>query len=169
MVGKMDKGDEIWIATTEELLEEDEVWIDTKMLNSIKFHLLHDEKRDNFLLIEYIPEEYHEFIKVFNEQEANHFPESQIWDHKIELKDRFQPKLFKAYNLTLEEQKELNAFLKENLEKGYIRPSKSPMAIVTISFRFYFVDVHFSLFVYIFFSFVWTLIFEHMFTFFTNY
>ena len=128
MVGKTNKGDEIWVATTEELLEEDKVWINTKMLNSIEFHLLHDEKKDNFLLTEYIPEEYHEFIKVFNEQEANRFPESQIWDHKIELKYRFQPKSFKVYNLTPEEQKELDAFLKENLKKGYIRPSKSPMA-----------------------------------------
>ena len=44
------------------------------------------------------------------------------------MKEGFQPKSFKAYNLTPEEQKELDAFLKENLEKGYIRPSKSPMA-----------------------------------------
>ena len=117
------------MATTEELLEEDEVWINTKTSNSIEFHLFNDEKKDNFLLTEYIPEKYHKFIKVFDEQEANQFPESRIWDHKIKLKDRFQPKLFKAYNLTLEEQKELDAFLKENLEKGYIRPSKSPMAM----------------------------------------
>ena len=31
------------------------------------------------------------------------------------------------YNLTLEEQKELDTFLKENLKKGYIQPSQSPM------------------------------------------
>ena len=28
-------------------------------------------KKDDFLLTEQIPEEYHEFIKVFNEEEAN--------------------------------------------------------------------------------------------------
>ena len=32
------------------------------------------------------------------------------------------------YNLTPEEQTELDKFLKENLEKGYLRPSQSPMA-----------------------------------------
>ena len=128
MVGKMQEGDEVWMATTEELLEEDEVWINTKTSNSIEFHLLHDAKKDDFLLTEQIQEEYHEFIKVFDEVEANRFPESRIWDHKIELKEGFQPKSFKAYNLTPEEQRELDAFLKENLEKGYIRPSKSPMA-----------------------------------------
>ena len=31
-------------------------------------------------------------------------------------------------NLTLEEQTELDKFLKENLDKGYIRLSQSPMA-----------------------------------------
>ena len=128
MVGKTEKGDEDWMATTEELLKEDEIWINTKTSNSIEFHLLHNVKKDNFLLTEQIPEEYHEFIRVFDEEEANRFPESRVWDHKIELKEGFQPKSFKAYNLTPEEQRELDAFLKENLEKGYIRPSRSPMA-----------------------------------------
>ena len=42
MVGKTEEGDEVWMATTEELLEEDEVWINTKTSNSIEFHLLHN-------------------------------------------------------------------------------------------------------------------------------
>ena len=44
------------------------------------------------------------------------------------MKPDFEQKLFKNYNLTLAEQIELDKFLKENLEKGYIRKSKSPMA-----------------------------------------
>jgi Reverse transcriptase (RNA-dependent DNA polymerase) len=44
------------------------------------------------------------------------------------MKEGFEPKSFKNYNLTLEEQKELDKFLDENLEKGYIRPSQSPQA-----------------------------------------
>ena len=43
-----------------------------------------------------------------------------MWDHKIEMKPGFELKSFKTYNLTLEEQVELEVFLKENLEKGYI-------------------------------------------------
>ena len=116
------------MATTKGIREEDEVWINTKTSNSIEFHLLHNEKKENFLLTEQIPEEYHEFINMFDEKKADQFPSSRIWDHKIELKEGFQPKSFKAYNLTPEEQRELDAFLKENLEKGYIRPSQSPMA-----------------------------------------
>jgi hypothetical protein len=41
-----------------------------------------------------------------------------MWDHKIEIKEGFEPKSSKNYNLTLEEQKELDKFLDENLEKG---------------------------------------------------
>jgi hypothetical protein len=44
------------------------------------------------------------------------------------MKSGFEPKSFKTYNLTPEEQVELNKFLKENLDKGYIKPSQSPMA-----------------------------------------
>jgi hypothetical protein len=44
------------------------------------------------------------------------------------MKEEFEPKSFKNYNLTLAEQLKLNKFLKENLNKGYIRPSQSPMA-----------------------------------------
>ena len=44
------------------------------------------------------------------------------------MKEGFKPKLFKNYSPTLAEQIKLDKFLKENLEKGYIRPSQLPMA-----------------------------------------
>ena len=44
------------------------------------------------------------------------------------MKEGFELKSFKSYNLTPEEQIEQDKFIKENLEKGYIRPSQSPMA-----------------------------------------
>jgi hypothetical protein len=50
------------------------------------------------------------------------------WDHKIKIKEGFEPKSFKNYNLTPTEQIKLDKFLKENLKKGYIWPSQSPMA-----------------------------------------
>ena len=65
---------------------------------------------------------------MFDEDKADRFPELRSWDHKIKLKEGFQPKSFKTYNLTPEEQKELDQWTKDNLEKGYIWPSQSPMA-----------------------------------------
>ena len=75
-----------------------------------------------------VPEEYHKYLDVFDEEKANCYPESRPWDHKIEMKPGFKLKLFKTYNLTQEEQSELDKFLKENLDKGYIKPLESPMA-----------------------------------------
>ena len=77
---------------------------------------------------ELVLEDLHEFLDVFDENKANRFPESNVWDHEIDMKEGFEPKSFKNYNLTLEEPKELVKFLNENLEKGYIQPSQSPMA-----------------------------------------
>ena len=67
-----------------------------------------------------IPKEFHEYLDVFSEEKAAQFSKPWTWDHKIELKDTFTPKSFKTFNLTLEEQIELDKNLKDNLEKGYI-------------------------------------------------
>jgi hypothetical protein len=75
-----------------------------------------------------VPVEYHKYLDIFSEEKAHRFPESRPWNHKIKIKEGFEPKSFKNYNLTPAEQLELDKFLKENLEKGYIRPSQSPMA-----------------------------------------
>jgi hypothetical protein len=72
--------------------------------------------------------EYHEYLDIFSKEKAHRFPESRPWDYKIQMKEGFEPKSFKNYNLTPAEQIKLDKFLKENLEKGYIWPSQSPMA-----------------------------------------
>ena len=52
------------------------------------------------------------------------------WDHAVELISNVNSKTCKVYPLSISEQAKLNAFLKENLKSGRIRPSKSPMAEV---------------------------------------
>jgi hypothetical protein len=59
-------------------------------------------------------------LDIFDEDKADRFPSSRPWDHKIELKEGFEPKYFKTYNLTPEEQKGLDTWIKENLDKGYL-------------------------------------------------
>jgi hypothetical protein len=89
----------------------------------------HEEKKKEKKPVEQLVlEEYHEFLKVFSEEEAARFPKSGKWDHKIKLKPGFQPKAFKHYLLTLQEQEEMKKFLDKNKKKGYICESKSPMA-----------------------------------------
>jgi len=123
----IDKEDFV-IRTIEETENESNIWINAKTTTSQLLHQTHDEKKKDIPLKEQIPEEYHEFLDVFDKKKADRFPEEQIWDHKIELKDGFIPKSFKNYNLTPIEQVELDKFLKEILEKGYIQPLQSPMA-----------------------------------------
>ena len=108
--------------------ELESIWLNAKTTTSNEFHIKHDEKKEDLPLEQQIPSAYHEFLDIFDEKKADRFPESRIWDHKIEMKPDFVPKSFKTYNLTPEEQIELDKFLKENLDKGYIRPSQSPMA-----------------------------------------
>jgi len=127
LINPLNDEEDFVIRTIEETEKKTNIWINTKTTTQL-LHQTHDEKKKDIPLKEQIPEEYHKFLDVFDEKKADRFPEEQIWDHKIELKDRFVPKSFKNYNLTPIEQVELDKFLKENLEKGYIQPSQSPMA-----------------------------------------
>ena len=91
---------------------------------AIKENNKKEEKTDEELVLK----EFHKYLDIFSEEKAHRFPEPQPWDHKIKMKEGFELKSFKNYNLTLAEQIELDKFLKENMEKGYIIPSQSPMA-----------------------------------------
>ena len=58
-------------------------------------------------------------------------PTRKIWDHAIDMKERFVLRKGKVYPLSREEREEVQEFIQEQLRKGYIRPSKSPqMALV---------------------------------------
>jgi len=75
-----------------------------------------------------VPEYLEEFDRVFSKESFDALPESKKWDHVVELIPGEKASNCKVYLLALTEQKELDQFLKENLETGWIHPSKSPMA-----------------------------------------
>ena len=68
------------------------------------------------LILEYLKE----FISVFSKQSFDTLLELKEWDHAIELIPGSKPSGCKIYPLSPMEQKELDAFLKENLEMGRI-------------------------------------------------
>jgi len=70
------------------------------------------------------------FESVFAKEDFDILPEHRQWDHAIKLVLGSEPKLSKVYPLSLVEQKELDSFLEENLHTGWIRPSKSSMAVL---------------------------------------
>jgi len=55
------------------------------------------------------------FESVFAKEDFDILPEHRQWDHAIELILGLEPKLSKVYSLSPVEQKELDAFLEENL------------------------------------------------------
>jgi len=54
------------------------IWINAKTTTSQLLHQTHDEKKKDIPLKEQIPEEYHEFLDVFDEKKADQFPEDRI-------------------------------------------------------------------------------------------
>ena len=79
-----------------------------------------------------LPTEFKQHAALFSDKEAKKFPPSHPCNHKIELTadapDKFN---CKTYPMSLKDQKAENKFLDENLEKGYIVPSKSPYGFST--------------------------------------
>ena len=68
-----------------------------------------------------LPTAYKPWKKVFEQKASERFPERRPWDHGIELKDGFVPKRSRPYTLGPGDQKLLDAWVKEQLKKGYIR------------------------------------------------
>jgi hypothetical protein len=109
-----------------ELLETD-VWIHKTNI-ATELAIEENSKKTDKTDGQLVPAEYHRYLDIFSEKKAHCFPESRPWDYKIKMKEGFELKSFKNYNLTPAEQLELDKFLKKNLEKEYIRPSQLPMA-----------------------------------------
>ena len=73
-----------------------------------------------------VPEKFHKWIKVFRKKQSERIPTRKLWDHAIDVKEGFILRKGKVYPLSREEREEIREFVKEQLRKSYIRPSKSP-------------------------------------------
>ena len=100
-------------------LLEETTWINETNV-ATKLAIKENDKKEEKTDKEIVPEEFHDYLDIFNKEKAHRFPEPQSWDHKIKIKEGFEPKSFNNYNLTPAEQVELDKFLKENLEKDYL-------------------------------------------------
>jgi hypothetical protein len=108
----------------EEDLEPDQLWIQSKLTASQEFAQSHQKEEK----LASLPPELAQFKEVFSKKASERFPTSRPWDHAIELKEGFKPKIGKIYPLSIVEQELLDKWLDEQLSKGYIRPSQSPQA-----------------------------------------
>jgi hypothetical protein len=74
-----------------------------------------------------VPTSLHAYADVFSETAFDSLPERRKWDHAIELEREPSPGFHNVYPMTLMEQTEMDAFLKEALATGRIRQSKSSL------------------------------------------
>jgi len=75
---------------------------------------------------EMVPRWFHKYLKVFEKKDSERMPTRKAWDHAIDLREGFVPKKDKIYPLSRIEKEEVQEFVKDQLRKGYIRPSKLP-------------------------------------------
>ena len=75
-----------------------------------------------------VPDFCSSFADVFSKQTYDILPPHCPFDHTIELKDSFVPKITKVYPLNPAEKEACKAFINEHLQTGQITPSKSPQA-----------------------------------------
>jgi len=72
-----------------------------------------------------IPPEYHSFLPLFCESIANKLPPHRPYDHRIPLKEGFEPPFGLLYSLARHELEACKKWIEENLYKGFIRASSS--------------------------------------------
>jgi hypothetical protein len=79
-----------------------------------------------------VPEQYKNYSDVFSKEKAKRFPPTREDDHQIKFTENV-PKYFKAdvYSLMIDQTTFLRKWLDKELDKGFIRPSKSPYPCLT--------------------------------------
>ena len=69
------------------------------------------------------PPQYAKYAKVFNEPKDGQLPPQCPFDHGIDLKETFVPKVAKTYPMNPKEMEACKAFIDEHLKSGKIRKS----------------------------------------------
>ena len=76
--------------------------------------------------IDSLPSKYKDFGDVFEKKNDDYLLEHRPYDCPIDLQEGASPPFGPIYGLSERELQALRTYLEENLEKGFIQPSKSP-------------------------------------------
>ena len=79
-----------------------------------------EKDEDEKTLKKLVPKRFWKWKKVFGKRESERMLVQKAWDHTIELKEGFIPKKGKVYSLSREEREKVQAFVEDQLRKGYI-------------------------------------------------
>jgi hypothetical protein len=85
-----------------------------------------DKNKEANNILDIIPPEYHKFLPLISEAEANKLPPNCLYDYQIPFKKGFRPPLGPIYSLSRMALQALKKWLDENLSKGFIHASSSP-------------------------------------------
>ena len=58
-------------------------------------------------------ENFHRWINVFGKKQLERMPMRKVWDHMIDVKEKFIPRKGKMYPLSKEKREEIRKFIKE--------------------------------------------------------
>ena len=79
-----------------------------------------EKNEDEETLRKLVPKRFWKWKKVFGKRESEKMPVQKAWDHTIELKEGFTTKKGKVYSLSREKREEVQVFVEDQLQKGYI-------------------------------------------------
>jgi len=71
-----------------------------------------------------ILQRFYKWIHVFGKKASERMLIKKMWNHTIEVKERFVPRKGRVY-LLLREKREVYEFINKQLRKEYIKPLKS--------------------------------------------
>ena len=77
-----------------------------------------DENKE--VLRKLVPKRFWRWKKIFGKKELERMPVRKAWNHVIELKEGFVSQKEKVYSLSREKRKKVQAFVEDQLRKGYI-------------------------------------------------
>ena len=72
------------------------------------------------MLKKLVPKRFWKWKRVFRKKESERMPVQKTWDYAIELKEGFVLKKRKVYSLSRKEREKVQAFMGDQLRKGYI-------------------------------------------------
>ncbi|MBW0577199.1 hypothetical protein O181_116914 [Austropuccinia psidii MF-1] len=110
-------------------------------LPPLSFHVFleeqweHEEEPEEIeTVLKVVPPAYHQYLDVFSKVKAEKLPPHRACDHHIELEGLLPP-IGVIYSLSNQESETLRAYISENVEKGFIRPSSSSTGAPVLFFK----------------------------------
>ncbi|MBW0572611.1 hypothetical protein O181_112326 [Austropuccinia psidii MF-1] len=103
-----------------------------------------EEPEEIEAVMKVVPSVYHQYMDVFSNVKAEKIPPHRTCDHHIKLEGSVPP-VEVIYSLSNQESDTLRAYISENVEKVFIRPSSSPTGAPVLFIKKKDGGLHFSL------------------------